>query len=894
MKKIVLIDGHSILNRAFYGVPELTNSEGLHVNAIYGFLNILFMILDEEKPEYLVVAFDVHAPTFRHELFSDYKGTRSPMAPELREQVPVIQEVLRSMNICVCMLAGYEADDVLGTIAKTCQAEGLEVKLVSGDRDLLQISDEHIQIRIPKTKGGKTTIENYYPEDVLREYQVTPGVFIDMKALMGDTSDNVHGVTGVGPKSAAKLLIQYGDMDGVYAHIDEMKASAVKDNLIRDKEQAYLARTLVTIRTDAPVDFKIDDAAIKDLFNPESYKFFKKLEFKSFLAKFDASDSRSDKAIEDSFVTINDLSAAQEFFDKLKGRLNVADNDKTDGVPVALYIPADKNDPEVRLVSVCFDNEKTVTVVSGGLVTSAYLCDQARQILSNDEAVYITYNSKSQFNIFDIDGLEDRSFDISIASYLLDPLRSVYDAEYVSGAFLNEMIPGTEQLLGKNKIFSEVFEADSDSLVRFCAYTVRSAYLAYPVLKDKLISEGMYDLFRDIEMPLSRVLADMEKNGVRVLKDTLKEYSESLGIRMKELEESIYAKAGEEFNILSPKQLGVILFEKMKLKGGKKTKTGYSTAVDVLEKISDEPIVADILEYRGVSKLKSTYADGLVEYIDSDDRIRSSFHQTITATGRISSSDPNLQNIPTRTELGRGLRKAFVPSEGCIFADADYSQIELRILAHMAGDKELIDSYREGKDIHRITASKVFKVPLEDVTDILRRRAKAVNFGIVYGISSYGLSEDIGVSRKEAEEYIASYFETFPGIKKYLDESVDKAKKDGSVTTLYGRKRPIPELKSSNFMQRQFGERVAMNSPIQGTAADIMKIAMIKVWRRLRSEKLKSIMVLQIHDELLIDTYKDEEEIVCRILREEMEHAADLSVDLIVELNTGADWYEAK
>lgn len=900
MSKIVLIDGHSILNRAFYGVPDLTNSEGTHVNAIYGFLNIMFMILEEEKPEYLTVAFDVHAPTFRHEIYPEYKGTRSPMAPELREQVPLIQEVLRSMNICVKTLAGYEADDVLGTIAKKCQAEGIEVSLVSGDRDLLQISDEHIRIRIPKTKGGKTTIESYYPADVEKEYGVSPLVFIDMKALMGDTSDNVHGVSGVGPKSAAKLLTEYGSIDGIYAHIDEMKASAQKENLIRDREQAYLARKLVTINTDSPVEFNIDDALIGDFYNPSSYEFFKKLEFKNYLNRFDADTSGDAGEAEKRFVTINDLAEAERFFDELKKRLEQSGetsgdvSDQDSHIPVSLFMPCDKGSSDINMVSVCVVPHEVTTIVCGGMITSDDLLKRIRDILNIPGVVFLTFDSKRSFELLDIDLLEDKTFDIQIASYLLDPLRSHYEAEYIASRYLGRMIPQAEQLLGKAHSYKDAASADPDGLVRYSAYVAEITYEAYPVVSSKLRDEGMYGLFKDIEMPLARVLASMERTGVRVHRDTLQEYSETLGIRMKELEKSIYEKAGEEFNILSPKQLGVILFEKMNLPGGKKTKTGYSTAADVLEKMSDQPIVADILEYRAVSKLKSTYADGLPEYIDPDDRIRSSFHQTITATGRISSSDPNLQNIPTRTELGRGLRRAFIPSEGCVFADADYSQIELRILAHMAGDEELIAAYSEGADIHRITAAKVFGVPADQVTDLLRRRAKAVNFGIVYGISSYGLSEDIGVSRKEAEEYIRNYFETFPGIRAYLDETVEQAKSKGYVTTLYGRKRPIPELKNSNFMQRQFGERVAMNSPIQGTAADIMKIAMIAVWRKLRSEGLRSRIVLQVHDELLIDTYTDEIERVSDILKTEMENAAELKVDLIADLHTGKDWYEAK
>ncbi|MBO4900410.1 MAG: DNA polymerase I [Lachnospiraceae bacterium] len=897
MSKIVLIDGHSILNRAFYGVPDLTNSAGTHVNAIYGFLNIMFMILEEEKPEYLTVAFDVHAPTFRHELFADYKGTRSPMAPELREQVPLIQEVLKSMNINVQMLPGYEADDVLGTIAKECQSQGLEVSLVSGDRDLLQISDEHIRIRIPKTKGGKTTIENYYPGDVVNEYGVTPAVFIDMKALMGDSSDNVHGVAGVGPKSAEKLLKEYGSLDGIYEHVDEMKKSAVKENLIRDKEQAYLARKLVTICIEAPVDFKLEDALIGDFYNPVSYELFKKLEFKNYLSRFESGSTGDSTDIEAGFNTITDLPEAESFFADLKKTITeTALKAPADAasVSLAVYMPLGKCAERLSTVSVCIGDDKVTTIACGGMIVSYDLINRVKDILSMPAVKLITFDSKNIYELLDIDGLEDRTFDMTIAAYLCDPLRGKYDAEYVSSRYLDKMIPDFSSITGCKTGFEGAYDADPDAVIRFSAFCAHTAYAAYDRLSEAVEKAGMMKLFTEIEMPLSRVLASMEHAGIRVRRDKLKDFSQTLGEGMKDLEQKIYDEAGEEFNILSPKQLGVILFEKMGLKGGKKTKTGYSTSADVLEKMTDVPIVSDILKYRGLSKLKSTYADGLAEFIDEDERIRSSFHQTVTATGRISSSDPNMQNIPTRTELGRELRRAFIPSEGCVFADADYSQIELRILAHMAGDEDLIASYREGADIHRITASKVFGVPAEEVDDLLRRRAKAVNFGIVYGISSYGLSEDIGVSRKEAEEYIRSYFATFPGIKKYLDGCVESARETGVVSTLYGRIRPIPDLTSSNFMQRQFGERVAMNSPIQGTAADIMKIAMIRVWKRLREEGLRSKIVLQIHDELLIDTYEDEKICVCDILKNEMEKAADLKVDLIADLHTGNDWYEAK
>lgn len=895
MSKIVLIDGHSILNRAFFGVPELTNSEGLHTNAIYGFLNIMFMIIEEEKPDYITVAFDVHKPTFRHEMYAEYKGTRSPMAEELREQVPVMQEVLKAMGIQVCTLPGYEADDVLGTIAKRCQANGMDVSLVSGDRDLLQISDEKICVRIPKTKGGKTQIENYYPKDVVDAYGVTPEVFIDMKALMGDSSDNIKGVHGVGPKSASKLLVQYGSIDGIYENIDSMKASAMKDNLINDKDSAYLSRKLVTILTDAPVDFDIEKAKIGNFYNEEAYAYFKRLEFKNFLSRFENQQSLIDlDQIEHSFIVKEDFGEVTEYFNKLFTNADKATTDNP--FTVAVYIPAppaSERCDEISMVTLAINGDEIVTIPVGGFVTSDYLKDTLNKLAKTENIVLVTYKAKRLYRFLDLPLIEDKMFDVLIASYLIDPLKSEYDYEYISSLYLGTMVPGINEIIGKNISYSDLL-ANRDGCIKLSSYIVRTMILSYSILKDELDKAGMFSLFKDIEMPLTRVLSSMESLGIRVNPHTLSDYSVMLGKRMEELSSSIYEKAGEEFNILSPKQLGTILFEKMNLPGAKKTKTGYSTSADVLEKLSYIPLVADILEYRAVSKLKSTYADGLSAYIDENNRIHSTFHQTITATGRISSADPNLQNIPTRTELGRGLRAAFIPSEGYVFTDADYSQIELRILAHIANDKGLLEAYAEGSDIHRITASKVFGVPLEKVTDTERRNAKAVNFGIVYGISSFGLSQDLDITRKQAAEYIDQYFVTFPGIKKYLDDSVEKAKLDGYVTTLYGRRRPIPELSSSNFMQRSFGERVAMNSPIQGTAADIMKIAMINVYRRLEALNLKSRMVLQIHDEIIVETAPDEKEVVNSIVTEEMMNAANLHVSLEIDLHNGTNWLEAK
>jgi len=888
MEKIVLIDGHSILNRAFYGMPDLTNSEGVHTGAVYGFLNIMFMILEEEKPEYIAVAFDVHAKTFRHELFAEYKGTRSPMPPELREQVPLIQDVLKAMGISVVTLPGYEADDVLGTIAKKSQSKGLEVALVSGDRDLLQISDEHIKIRIPKTKGGKTVIENYYPEDVVNEYGVTPKVFIDMKALMGDSSDNVAGVHGVGPKSATKLLVTYGSLDGIYEHIDEMKPSAQKDNLISDKESAYLSQKLVTIDIDAPVDFELSNAKLENLYNQDAYAYFKRLEFKNFLSRFDNSNAVSDVSIEESCKIIDNLADSETYFSELIKKIGSS----SENVSVAINVFG--NSKDIKILTIAIDKDEIVSILPEGFITSDYLCGQIFKIANLENATLVLYKSKSFYSYLDLPLVEDKCFDIEIAAYLLDPSRSEYDISYIASAYLGQMIPDKERILGKNAVFDEIYNNDIKKLIEYFSYIVRTALLSKQVLSDKLKDEGMLSLFTGIEMPLSKVLFSMEKLGIGVVPSTLSEFSLRLGESLEILSKRIYEEAGEEFNILSPKQLGVILFEKLGLKGGKKTKTGYSTSADVLEKLKDEPIVSDILEYRAVSKLKSTYADGLSAYIDDTNRIHSTFHQTITATGRISSADPNLQNIPTRTELGKALRAAFVPQNGYKFIDADYSQIELRILAHISGDEQLIEAYKEGRDIHRITASKVFKTPLDEVSDLQRRNAKAVNFGIVYGISSFGLSQDLDISKKEAAEYIEQYFVTFPGIKKYLDDSVENAKTLGYVTTMLGRKRPIPELSSSNFMQRQFGERVAMNSPIQGTAADIMKVAMIGVYRAIEEAGLKSKLILQIHDELLIEVAPGEEEQIEEILSKEMMGAADLDVKLEIEMHSGNNWLEAK
>ena len=882
MKKLVLIDGHSILNRAFYGVPDLTNSEGLHTNAVYGFLNILFKILEEEQPDYLTVAFDVHAPTFRHEIYKEYKGTRKPMPGELREQVPVLKEVLSAMKIRMMEQAGLEADDILGTLAKRAEKEGMEVSLVSGDRDLLQVATEHIKIRIPKTKGGKTEIEDYYAADVESRYQVNPIQFIDLKALMGDTADNIPGVPKVGEKTATELMLQFGSLENIYAHVEEITKKSIRESLQNHKDLADLSKVLATINVDSPLEFQFEEAEVQDFYTQEAYALFKKLEFKNMLSRFDGSVNKDETngKLTSRFGRTEELADAEAFFERAQAEAEL-------GLAV-LKEPGTKG--EFMGISLAFGKECTFVPV-GGLVTEGYLRGKISSLAGKTRIS--CGNIKEIYEYLQSDETE-RFFDVILAAYLLNPLKSDYSMADVANEHLRLIIQEWKERFGKKKL-AEVFEEEPEAFTEYACYLAYVSLTATPVLRDKLAQAGMDTLMREIEMPLTYVLYDMEKEGILVKPEELKAYGDALTGRIGELEQKIYEQAGTEFNINSPKQLGEILFERLKLPGGKKTKTGYSTAADVLEKLAgDHHIVADVLEYRGLAKLKSTYAEGLSAFIGEDKRIHTTFNQTITATGRISSTDPNLQNIPMRMELGRKIRKVFVPKEGCLFTDADYSQIELRILAHMSGDEQLIGAYKMHADIHRITASQVFHIPFEEVTDLQRRNAKAVNFGIVYGISSFGLSQGLSITKKEAAEYIEQYFATYPGVKEFLDNAVKEAREKGYATTLFGRRRPVPELSSSNFMQRSFGERVAMNSPIQGTAADVIKIAMIRVHQRLKEEGLKSRLILQVHDELLIETDKEEAEQVRTILEEEMSRAADFSVPLEIDLHEGSDWYEAK
>ena len=887
-KKLVLVDGHSILNRAFYGVPLLTNAEGLHTNGIYGFLNILFKILEEEKPDYLCVAFDVKEPTFRHKMYAEYKGTRKPMPQELREQVPVLQDVLAAMNITVVKKGGYEADDILGTLAKQAEKNKTAVTLVSGDRDLLQIASENIKIRIPKTKGGRTETEDYYAKDVLEKYQVTPAQFIELKALMGDASDNIPGVPKVGEKTAIGLMVSYGSIEGIYEHIEEITKKSIKESLIENRELADLSKVLATIKTDCELDVTFEAMEIGNFYTKEAYSLFQKLEFKNLLGRF-SDENIEEKKVNCQWIKVTDLSACEDIFNQALSAEKVA----------CLLLKDDEKSKSFAGIALCFSKENSYVLIPEGFLTEEYLIEKIKGMV--EKVPVITFYAKDIYTctglkVFEKNAISnsEKIADLKIASYLINPIKNDYFIEDMAREYLDMPIKEREQFFGKMTL-QQAAEEKPDEFVVYGATLAYVLFAVKEIVFDKLEELGMTKLYREVEMPLSKVLYDMETLGVLVNREELVSYGESLVTRIEELQAAVFAAAGEEFNLNSHKQLGEVLFEKLKLPGSKKTKSGYSTAADVLEKLAEEyPIVADILEYRTLAKLKSTYADGLLHCIAEDGRIHTTFQQTITATGRISSTDPNLQNIPMRMELGRRIRKAFIPKEGYVFMDADYSQIELRLLAHMSGDEQLIEAYKQDADIHRITASKVFHTPLSEVTDLQRRNAKAVNFGIVYGISSFGLSQDLSINRKEAEGYIKAYFEQYPKVKEFLDTTVENAEKDGYVTTMFARRRPLPEILSSNFMQRSFGKRVAMNAPIQGSAADIMKIAMIHVWEELKRQNLKSKILIQVHDELLLETAKDEVEKVREILVNGMKSAADLLVAMEVDVHCGNDWYEAK
>ncbi len=896
MKKILLIDGNSILNRAFYGLPDLTNAEGLHTNAVLGFLNIMFKIIDEENPSNLFVAFDVKHPTFRHEMYKEYKGTRKPMPDNLREQLPIIKDVLASMNIKIVEKPGFEADDILGTLGKMAEKEEFDVRIISGDRDLLQLATDKIMIRIPKTIGGKTTVENYYANDVFDKYGVTPTEFIDLKALMGDTSDNIPGVKGVGEKTAMAIISKYKNIEEAILHADEITPKRASSAIMEYSDDARMSKVLATINTEVPLDLGINDGVINEMFNEKSYELFIKLGFKSLVSKYfnDISIKTTDFSIEDKIITVkkeDELTAILAEIDVVKQYGFSGNIYKTENYQISFdfFGTESASDEENINITVCV-NERVYYISSTNIkandirlfLDKLYSLDAKMAVFSLKDKLY-------DFEIKECKNL----YDVSILAYLLNPNKSFYSVFDVAAEYMKIFI---EQFVDKfdNLNIKKIFNEDSHKYIMFtslCAYVANGSLQS---LLDKVKYHNMYDLYMNIELPLVFSLFKMEKCGIMINATKLREYGIKLEEGIKQIEKEIYADTGIEFNINSPKQLGEVLFDRLGYEGGKKTKTGYSTSADVLEKMAAQyPVVDKILQYRQLAKLKSTYADGLINYVDSDSRIRGKFNQTITATGRISSTEPNLQNIPIRFPLGKEIRKVFVPKDGCVFIDADYSQIELRILAHMSDDSALIEAYNTCSDIHKITASKVFNTPLDEVTDEQRSNAKAVNFGIVYGISSFGLSQDLSISRKQANEYIEQYFATYPNIKSFLDNNVASAKEKGYVTTMFNRLRPIPELKSSNFMQRSFGERIAMNSPIQGTAADIIKIAMINVDKKLQTNGLKSQIVLQVHDELLLEVPENEVEIVKELLYTEMSTAADMKVKLEVGMGVGKNWLEA-
>lgn len=877
----MLVDGHSILNRAFYGLPDFTTSDGRHTGAVLGFLNILLRYIEEEQPDHLLVAFDVKDPTFRHKMFSEYKGTRKPMPEELHEQVPLMKEVLKAMDIPTIEKPGYEADDILGTISHTAEAEGFDVTIVSGDRDLLQLATDKIQIKLPKTKKGQHLTESYFAKDVEALYGVTPKEFIDMKGLMGDPSDNIPGVPGIGEKTAAKIIQTYKSIEEAYAHIDEIKPKRAQTNLKEYYDQAILSKELATIKLDCDLNYQIEDAKITNLFTKEAYTLLKSLQFRTILKRFPDMDEEEEMDLQ--IKKISDLTSIEEIFEdvakkELVGFHCLIENEKCLGV------------------TLCYDKKNIVYIPVEGFVTKEYLSNKMRELCYKANCVS-TIGLKECLSFLQFDDLDKPKavFDAKVAAYLINPLLETYTYDTLSRDYLKEILPSKKDILEKLSL-SQALTEKEEVAMQYISYQAYIPFACTNILKEQLEKYQMSELFYQVEMPTIYTLYDMEQRGIKVNKNELRQYGEQLVSRIEELEQEIYQLAGEKFNINSPKQLGVVLFEHLKLPYAKKTKTGYSTNVDILEKlVPDYPIADCILEYRRLTKLKSTYADGLSVFIREDDqRIHGTFHQTITATGRLSSADPNLQNIPIRMPLGRAIRKVFVPEDGYLFVDADYSQIELRVLAHLAKDENLIKAYQKGSDIHAITAAEVFDTPLEQVSDLQRRNAKAVNFGIVYGISAFGLAEDLKISRSEAASYIEKYFKTYPQVKQFLDDIVQTAKEKGYVETIFHRIRPIPELKSSNFMQRNFGERVAMNSPIQGAAADIIKIAMIRVNERIKKEKLQSRLLLQIHDELLVETKKEEKEIIKTILKEEMMGAVSLLVPLEVDVKEGKNWYEAK
>lgn len=903
MKKIVLIDGNSILNRAFYGImgnKMLTTPDGKYTNAVYGFLAILFKVLEDIEPEYLMVTFDLKAPTARHKLYDGYKATRKGMPNELAEQMPILKDILKSMNIKVIEKEGYEADDVLGTMAKRAEKDGFDVTIVSGDRDTFQLTSNRVKVRIPHTKMGKTETETFGREEVLKKYGVTPKQLIEVKGLQGDTSDNIPGVPGIGEKTALELVKKYKTIDGIYEAIekgeDDLKPKA-KERLLENKELAMLSRTLGTINLEVPIEENLEEFKIKEWNKEEVFSKFKELNFNRFIDRFNLKSEEGPKQNLAELFEIKTLNTQNEIKDLLEKIQN----------KLVFMLGTEKVEQEnliikkqIKSIYIYIDN----TVYEIKFNTNEEFISYFKTIFENENIQKYSYRLNETYVLLMQNGiyLKEIKFDTEIAAYLLNPSNGKYKLDELANQYLSIDIPEYLEFVGakQQKETQMTLFSQDEMNVDFEKY--QNAIYMYTIAKlaeimnKKLEEINSLKLFENIEMPLIKVLAEMQYEGIYVDKQELV----SFGVKLKEaievIKQEIYKLAGEEFNINSTLQLGNILFEKLKLPVYKKTKKGYSTDVDILEKLKPEhPIIEKILEYRGFMKLNSTYIEGLIVYINEyTHKIHSYFHQTITATGRISSTEPNLQNIPTRAEQGKQIKKAFKAQEGNIFIDADYSQIELRILAHISNDTNMREAFLNEEDIHKQVASKVFNVPLEEVTKEQRTAAKAVNFGIVYGISGFGLAEQLGISRKKAEQYIEQYLEKYKGVKEFMDRIVEKAKEQGYVETLFHRRRYIPELSSNNYMVRQFGARAAMNTPIQGTAADIMKIAMVEVNKKLEEEKLNAKLILQIHDELLIECKIEEKEEVKKILKESMENAVKLSIPLEVEVSEADNWYDVK
>ena len=914
---LVLIDGNSILNRAFYGImgsKMLTTPDGKYTNAVYGFLAIMFKVMDDINPDYMAVAFDLKAPTARHKMYAGYKATRHAMPEELAEQMPIIKDILKQMNITIIEKEGYEADDILGTLSKRAEKDGMKVTIVSGDRDTFQLASKNIKIRIPRTKMGKTETDIFDEDKVIETYGVTPKQMIEVKGLMGDTSDNIPGVPGVGEKTALNLIREYGSIDKLYKTMEKSPNAVkgkLKEKLIANKDLALLSKTLGTINLDVPIKEKISDFKLVEWNNEEVLETFKKLKFNRFIDRFSdrlGSETHSEIEAKDinELLQIIDIDIFNE--EEIK---SVIDEINKSGKLVFVIAKTEVLNSEqivhknIHRISIYCDEKNIVYDIK---LNNEELKKNFKDIFESTKIKKYGHNLCEDYVLLKQNGItiKNMCFDAGIAGYDLNQTMGNYSIENLAELYLHI---DTDQYLDqymqdekKNKQIN-LFQMDDDNSKQaednekhINAFKVYLIYKLYNITIEKMKELNLIDLFENIEMPLVEILGEMQFAGMKVDKEELIEFGNKLKAQLDGIKNDIYELSGTEFNINSPKQLGEVLFEKIKLPVYKKTKNGYSTDVDVLEKLKKEhPIIEKILEYRSLTKLNSTYVEGLIPYInDKTGRIHSYFHQTITATGRISSTEPNLQNIPTREEIGKQLRKVFKPREGYIYVDADYSQIELRVLAHISQDKHMLEAFKNGEDIHKQAASKVLGIPIEEVTKEQRGKAKAVNFGIVYGISDFGLAEQIGVSRKEAKQYIEQYLEKYSGIKKFMDDIVEEAKEKGYVETLFHRRRYIPELTSKNYMVRQFGARVAMNTPIQGTAADIMKIAMIDTYNKLKEENLDAKLILQVHDELIIECKIEEKEKVKEILKTCMENATKLSIPLKAEVSEAANWYEAK